>query len=154
MRVNPLQIVLASVLILGAAGLSEVLRPRQLLASTQRAPDLEHAIPKEFGRWRLVPNVGVVTPGDAGAYVQRELSERIYSQEVTRAYADPAGNVVMFLVAYGPVQIYRLKSASARSLLRRSRLQGICQNNRADQLSDRFVPPHRQPPGCTKRASI
>jgi EpsI family protein len=110
MRINPVQAVLASVAILGAALLAEGLRPRELLASTQLAPNLETAIPQEFGEWHLVPNLGLVTPSDPGAYVQNELENRIYSQELARGYADAAGNVVMFLVAYGPVQDYRLKA--------------------------------------------
>jgi EpsI family protein len=111
MRINnPVQAVLASVAILGAALHAEGLRPRELLASTQLAPNLETAIPKNFGEWHLVPNLGLVTPSDRGAYVQNELEHRIYSQELARGYADSAGNVVMFLVAYGPVQDYRLKA--------------------------------------------
>jgi EpsI family protein len=111
MRINPIQAILASAAILSTAVLAEAIRPRELLASTQIAPDLEKILPKEFGQWRLVPNVGLVTPSEPGAYLERdELSKRIYSQEVGRAYADAAGNMVMFLVAYGPVQNYRLKS--------------------------------------------
>jgi EpsI family protein len=110
MRINPIQAVLASAAILSSAVLAEAIRPRELLASTQVAPDLEKVIPKDFGRWHLVPNVGLVTPSEPGAYLARELSARIYSQEVARGYADAAGNVIMFLVAYGPVQNYRLKS--------------------------------------------
>src|SRR5882757_1675923 len=110
MRINPVQAVLASAVILCAAGVSELLRPRELLASTQPPPDLERVIPKDFGQWHLVPNVGLVTPSEAGGYLEREPSSRIYSQEVARGYADAAGNTVMFLIAYGPVQNYRLKS--------------------------------------------
>jgi EpsI family protein len=110
MRINPVQAILASLVILGAVGLSEALRPRELLAATQQAPDLANVIPKKFGQWHLVPNIGLVTPSEPGAYLQRELESRIYSQEMARGYADAAGNVVMFLVAYGPVQNYRLKS--------------------------------------------
>ena len=111
MRINPIQAILASVAILSTAVLAEVIRPRELLASTQVAPDLEKVIPRDFGQWHLVPNVGLVTPSEPGAYLERDaLSARIYSQEVARAYADSAGNMVMFLVAYGPVQNYRLKS--------------------------------------------
>src|SRR5258705_5944456 len=110
MRINPVQAVLASVAILSTAVLADVIRPRQSLTSTQVAPDLDKTIPKDFGGWHLVPNVGLVTPSEPGAYLERELSTRIYSQEVARGYADSAGNVIMFLVAYGPVQNYRLKS--------------------------------------------
>ena len=111
MRINPVQAVLASVAILSAAILAEAIRPRELLASTQVAPDLDTIIPKDFGGWRLVPNVGLVTPSEPGAYLERDLlSARIYSQEIARGYTDSAGNVIMFLVAYGPVQNFRLKS--------------------------------------------
>jgi EpsI family protein len=110
MRINPVQAVLASVAIFSTAVLAEAIRPRELLASTQVAPDLDKIIPRDFGGWHLVPNVGLVTPSEPGAYLERELSTRIYSQEVARGYTDSAGNVIMFLVAYGPVQNYRLKS--------------------------------------------
>ncbi len=110
MRINTVQAILAAVVILCAAGLSEALRPTELLASTQRAPDLEKVIPKQFGQWHLIPNVSLVTPSESETYLKSELEARIYSQEVTRAYADTDGNMVMFLVAYGPVQNYRLKS--------------------------------------------
>jgi len=110
MRINPIQAVLASVAILSAAAMAEAIRPRELLASSQVAPDLEKIIPRDFGQWHLVPNVGLVTPSEPGAYLERDLSTRIYSQEVARGYADSAGNLIMFLVAYGPVQNYRLKS--------------------------------------------
>jgi EpsI family protein len=110
MRINPVQAVLASVAILSTAVLAEAIRPRELLASTQVAPDLDKIIPRDFGGWHLVPNVGLVTPSEPAAYLERELSTRIYSQEVARGYSDSAGNVIMFLVAYGPVQNYRLKS--------------------------------------------
>src|SRR5258708_1431532 len=110
MRINPVQAVLASVASLSPGVLAEGIRPRELLASTQVAPDLDKIIPKDFGGWHLVPNVGLVTPSEPGAYLEREQSERIYSQEVARGYADAAGNMIMFLVAYGPIQNYRLKS--------------------------------------------
>ena len=110
MRISPVQAILASIAILSAALLAEALRPRELLASTEVAPNLERVIPKYFGGWHLVPNIGLVTPSEPGAFVERELETRIYSQEVARGYADAAGNMIMFLVAYGPVQNYRLKS--------------------------------------------
>jgi EpsI family protein len=110
MRINPFQALLASIAIFGAAILAEGLKPRELLASTQVAPNLDMTIPKAFGGWRLVPEIGLVTPSEPEAYVKRDLEQRIYSQEVARGYIDTAGNVVMFLVAYGPVQNYRLKS--------------------------------------------
>jgi EpsI family protein len=110
MQINRVQAILASEAILSTAVLAEAIRPRELLASTQVAPDLEQIIPRDFGQWHLVPNVGLVTPSEPSAYLERDVSTRIYSQELARGYADKAGNMVMFLVAYGPIQNYRLKS--------------------------------------------
>ena len=110
MKINQFQALLASAAILGAGILAEVIKPTELLAATHPAPNLEMTLPKEFGEWHLVPNIGLVTPSEPGAYVKAELEQRIYSQEVSRGYVDAAGNVIMFLVAYGPVQNYRLKS--------------------------------------------
>jgi EpsI family protein len=109
MRINPIQAIAASLVILTSAALAEVLRPHELMASSSAAPDLESAIPRQFGQWRFVPSIGLVTPTVAG-YVRQDLSAKIYSQEVARGYTDGAGHVVMLLVAYGPVQDYRLKS--------------------------------------------
>src|ERR1700730_2454609 len=110
MRVNPIQALVAATVILASAGLAEVLRPHELMASSSAAPDLENAIPRRFGQWSFVPNVGLVTPTGTAGYVRQELSAKIYSQEVTRGYSDGAGHLIMFLVAYGPVQDYRLKA--------------------------------------------
>ena len=111
MRVNPVQAVLASLAILGSAALAEALKPRELMASVSTVPNLETVIPRKFGQWTLVPNVGLVTPSGPTGYVrQQELSAKIYSQEVGRGYTDGAGHVVMLLVAYGPIQDYRLKA--------------------------------------------
>ena len=111
MRVNPVQGVLASLAILGSAALDEALKPRELMASASTVPNLETVIPRKFGQWTLVPNIGLVTPSGPTGYVrQQELSAKIYSQEVGRGYTDGAGHVVMLLVAYGPIQDYRLKA--------------------------------------------
>jgi EpsI family protein len=111
MRINPVQAVLASVALLGTALLAQVLTPHELMASSSGIVELETAIPKQFGRWTFVPNVGLVTPTEPeGVTDTKNLAKTIYSQELARSYRDDQGNVVMFLVAYGPVQNYRLKS--------------------------------------------
>lgn len=110
MKINPVQAILASFVILGAAALAEVLKPHQLMANASTVPKLETVIPLKFGQWTFVPNVGLVTPSGPAGYVKEELAAKIYSQEVTRGYVDGAGNIVMFLVAYGPIQDYRLKA--------------------------------------------
>jgi EpsI family protein len=111
MKVNRIQVILASIAILGAALLAGVLTPHTLMARTAAAPTLESVIPNQFGTWRLVPEISPVRPTDPEGYVQPDpLSAKIYSQEVGRTYTDGRGNIVMLLIAYGPVQNYRLKS--------------------------------------------
>ena len=91
--------------------LATVLAPRQLMARTSASPSLETVIPRQFGTWTLVPEISPVRPADSDAYVQPDpLAGKIYSQEVGRGYSDGHGNIVMLMVAYGPVQNYRLKS--------------------------------------------
>jgi EpsI family protein len=111
MKLNQVQVILASIAILGSAVLAEVLTPRELMARTSASMSLERVIPKQFGTWTLVPEISPVTPADPEGYVEPDpYSARIYSQEVGRGYTDGHGNVVMLLVAYGPVQNYRLKA--------------------------------------------
>ena len=110
MKLNRVQIVLASIAILLAAVLAQVLAPRELMARNSASLDLQKVIPQQFGTWTLVPSVSPVTPADPEGYVETDANSRVYSQEVGRGYSDGHGNVVMLLVAYGPVQNYRLKA--------------------------------------------
>jgi EpsI family protein len=110
MKVNRIHIVVASIAILGSAVLAEVLAPRELMARSSASLDLEKVIPKQFGIWRLAPNITPVTPAEPEGYVQADPYSRIYSQEVGRSYTDGHGNIVMLMVAYGPVQNFRLKA--------------------------------------------
>ena len=110
MKINRLQVVLVSIALLTSAILAEVLAPRELMARTA-ALDLETAIPRQFGGWTLVPSIQPITPAEPEGVVDPDAKNgQVYSQEVSRGYADRSGNVVMFLVAYGPVQNYRLKA--------------------------------------------
>jgi EpsI family protein len=109
--INRSQFILASIALLAAAALSHVLTPHELMARTSASLNLDAAIPKQFGRWSLLPSVTPVTPADPDGYVEAdEKSSRIYSQEVGRTYTDGNGNIVMLMVAYGPVQNFRLKA--------------------------------------------
>jgi EpsI family protein len=111
MKINRIQVILAALAILGAAVLAQVLAPRELMARTSAAPSLDSVIPKQFGVWTLVPQLSPVTPADPEGYVQPDpYSAKIYSQEVGRGYTDGHGNIVMLMVAYGPVQNFRLKA--------------------------------------------
>src|SRR4030088_1363227 len=111
MRANRVQVFLASIAILGAAVLAKVLEPRELMARSSASLNLEQVIPRQFGGWKLLPEISPVVPADPEGYVEPDPnSARIYSQEVGRSYTDGDGNIVMLLVAYGPVQNYRLKA--------------------------------------------
>src|ERR1700722_12933253 len=110
MRINRIQAILASIALLAAAVLAQVLAPRELMARTSASLNLEQIIPKQFGIWSVVPSISPVTPEDPEGYVADVNSSRIYSQEVGRSYTDGRGNIVMLMVAYGPVQNFRLKA--------------------------------------------
>jgi EpsI family protein len=111
MRINPIQAVLATVAILTTAVLAQVLAPRELMARSTAALNLELVIPQKFGEWTLNRGVGVVTPTDPPEFVEMDAnSSRVYAKELGRGYTDPYGNLVMLLVAYGPVQNHRLKA--------------------------------------------
>jgi EpsI family protein len=112
MKANQFHTVFATVAILVTAACAEIFIPRELMASANPSLNLETMIPKEFGKWKYRPTSGLVTPNEP-EYIdtdKKELAGRIYSQEVGRMYEDNEGHTVMFLVAYGPVQNYRLKS--------------------------------------------
>ena len=112
MKVNRVQIILASIALLGSAVLAEVLTPRELMARSAASLNLENDIPKQFGTWKLVPGIGPVMPAaeqPEGVAID-ESTAKVYSQEVSRGYTDGRGNIVMLLVAYGPVQNFRLKA--------------------------------------------
>src|ERR1700722_5799774 len=111
MKINRIQVILAAAAILGVAVLAQVLTPHTLMARTAAAPSLDSVIPKQFGTWKLIPELSPVAPADPEGYVQPDpYAKKIYSQEVGRGYTDGHGNVVMLMVAYGPVQNFRLKA--------------------------------------------
>lgn len=111
MKAKPVQLIAAAIVIVAAAVLAKVLEPRELMARSPSAANLEQVIPRQFGKWRLVPEISPVVPADPEGYVQPDpYSARFYSQEVARGYTDGQGNIVMLMVAYGPVQNYRLKA--------------------------------------------
>jgi EpsI family protein len=81
------------------------------MASASSSLDLEKSIPKQFGQWTYTPNVGLVTPSEPDEFVEDNGAvAKLYSQELGRGYVDHEGHVLMLVVAYGPVQNYRLKS--------------------------------------------
>lgn len=103
MKVSPLQAVLASAAIVGAAGLAHVAVPRELMAISSESFDLQQVVPRQFGEWTYDARIRLVEPAADG------LARQIYSQEVGRGFRDREGNLVMLLVAYGPNQTARLQ---------------------------------------------
>jgi EpsI family protein len=104
-------IILASFALLAAAVLAHQLTPHQLMAKTSASLNLDAVIPKQFGRWTLMPDLSPVTPAEPEGYVETDTkTNRIYSQEVARTYTDGHGSIVMLVVAYGPAQTFRLKA--------------------------------------------
>ena len=103
MKVSPLQAILASVAIVAAAGLAHVAVPRELMAISPEAFDLEQVVPRQFGEWTYDARVRLVEPPADG------LGRQLYSQEIGRGFRDRDGNLVMLLVAYGPNQTSRLQ---------------------------------------------
>jgi EpsI family protein len=111
MQANRIQVVLASIAILGAAVLAKVLEPRELMARASASLSLEQVIPRQFGTWKVAPEISPIVPTDPEDFVEPDPnSARLYSQEVGRGYTDGRGHLVMLMVAYGPVQNFRLKA--------------------------------------------
>ena len=104
MKTYRYQLVLACVAILFAAVAAKALTPRLHMADTAEKIMLETALPKAFAGWTPVPDVRVVEPPGSDT-----LARELYSQEVSRGYANADGAVVMLLVAYGPSQSDRLQ---------------------------------------------
>jgi EpsI family protein len=107
------QLLAASLSLLAAALLAHWLEPRHLMAKPAAPDHLEQMIPRRFGQWSYVPSIGLVRPSAAdekGDVERKWESWKIYSQVVGRGYQDAAGHIVMLMVAYGPVQAYKLKA--------------------------------------------
>lgn len=92
-------------LILGGLAVSglaiaEALKPRDLLARTRTGYDYDALVPPSFPGWAAVElqQGQIVDPSVV------ETINRFYSQTVTRAYLDPAQQLLMLSLAYGEVQ--------------------------------------------------
>lgn len=83
---------------LAAAASAEAMRPRErieLLGDRQ----LEDAIPRSFGAWKVREGDGIVTP-----QTENSLAAQLYNQTVGRMYTGPDNSIVMLLLAYGNTQ--------------------------------------------------
>ncbi len=97
-----INMVLACVGMLAAALLAYALTPHRPMARTHEAFDIDAHIPHAFGGWSAIPGLQAVRPPPDG------LESEIYNQEVSRAFVDKEGHVVMLMIAYGESQSGRL----------------------------------------------
>jgi EpsI family protein len=86
--------------LIAAAVAGVALRPTKLLAEQRPRLDLETMIPPQFGGWRTI---GDLVPVQASPEVLAKL-DRIYSQVLSRTYADADNRRVMLSIAYGSDQ--------------------------------------------------
>lgn len=95
-----------TMVMLGAAAATIVLRPTARLADQGPRVSIEEMVPPEFGHWHT----------DAGApqqLVSPDVAEKvraIYEQVLNRTYVDPAGRRMMLSIAYGSLQTQQLKA--------------------------------------------
>lgn len=82
---------------LAAAGIAVAVKPSDRMADTRPKIDLEVAIPKSFGDWKVDTSIVPIAPSpDVQA-----LLDKIYSQTLARTYIDSKGRRVMLSIAYG-----------------------------------------------------
>ncbi len=98
-----INLVLACVAMLAAAGLAYAMKPHRLMARTHEAFDIDAHIPHAFGDWEPMPGLQAVRPPPDG------FEAEIYNQEVSRAFVDKDGHVIMLMIAYGESQSDRLQ---------------------------------------------
>ncbi len=98
-----INLILACVAMLAAAGIANAMKPHRLMARSHEAFDIDAHIPHAFGEWKPVPGLQAVRPPPDG------LEAEIYNQEVSRAFVDKEGHVIMLMIAYGESQSDRLQ---------------------------------------------
>lgn len=95
---NRAAFVLATLMCAASVG-AYVVRPDTKAAERGPQINLEKMIPERFGDWRVEPQVvQVVNPQT------KELLDKLYSQTLSRTYADGSGYRVMLSLAYGSDQ--------------------------------------------------
>jgi len=98
-----INLICAGVAMLAAALLAVAIEPHKLMARTQDVFDIDAHVPHAFGDWAALPGVQALRPPPDG------LEAAIYNQEVSRAYVDREGHVIMLMIAYGESQSERLQ---------------------------------------------
>jgi EpsI family protein len=87
-------------LMLAASVAAVLVRPDRKLSDERPAVSLEAMIPRQFGEWHEMPQafVQVVNPQT------KEVLDKLYSQILTRVYANTDGYRIMLSLAYGSDQ--------------------------------------------------
>lgn len=88
------------VLMLISAGLGAALRPHSYLADQRPAIDLAAMVPSQFDGWTEQRDLAaqIINPQ------QKEVIDQIYSQTLSRTYANAQGYRIMLSIAYGKNQ--------------------------------------------------
>jgi EpsI family protein len=92
-------------LMLFASVLSVVAVPSAKVSNTRPSIDLERAVPKEFGDWRIDPSVVPLPPTPD----QEQNLRQTYDQILSRTYVNRRGQRMMLSMAYGSSQSQRLR---------------------------------------------
>ena len=99
MKLNHIAMTLAAVMCaVSVAGYAA--RPSSKAAQKGSGITLDAAVPKAFGEWRELPEMGaqVVNPQT------KELLDKLYSQQLARTYVNKDGYRIMLSMAYGDDQ--------------------------------------------------
>ena len=87
-------------LMMTSAALAVALMPSERMAEERPPIALEKIVPRQFGDWRIDDTI---VPVSVSADVQERLDE-IYSQTLSRTYANDQGQRIMLSIAYGADQ--------------------------------------------------
>jgi EpsI family protein len=96
---------LVALLMLGTTVLSVFAVPDERLADTRPAIDLETAVPKQFGTWRVDTSIVPLPPSPD----QEALIKQTYDQVLSRTYVNDRGERVMLSITYGSRQTQQLR---------------------------------------------
>lgn len=93
-------------LMVGALVLSTVATPQDKLADTRQQFQLETAVPKQFGDWRIDTSMVPLPPSPD----QASVLNQIYDQILSRTYINGQGERIMLSITYGSRQTQQLRA--------------------------------------------
>jgi len=89
-----------------ASVLPLMIKPTKFLSQELTKIDLELAVPKSFGDWKIDP---VISPVKPSVETQENL-DKTYDQILSRTYVNAAGERIMLSIAYGGSQTRELRA--------------------------------------------